>query len=97
MFSEIGRSGSDASNVSFDVDRIDRGGGGISSLRKSVECDSIECGWVGKGYSKGIVIVVELLSGDSIMPKGHEVVSRDGSVGSGVVPDHQLSLDTREA
>jgi hypothetical protein len=59
-------------------------------LRGHVEGYSIECGGVGKGYSEGVVVVVELLSGDTIMPEGHEVVSRDGRVRSGVVPDHQL-------
>ena len=59
-------------------------------MRGHVECDSIESGRVGKGYSEGVVIVVELLSGDPVMPEGHEVVSRDGRVGGGVVPDYQL-------
>jgi hypothetical protein len=95
LFSEIRRSGSDASNVSFDVDRVDGCGRCIGTLRWHIEGDTIECGGVGKGYSEGVVVVIELLSGDTIMPEGHEVVSRNGRVGSGVVPDYKLGPNTR--
>jgi hypothetical protein len=64
-------------------------------LKGHVEGYSIECGGVGKRYSEGIVIVVELLSGDTIMPKGHEVISRNGRVRSGIVPGYKLGPNTR--
>jgi hypothetical protein len=92
LFSEIGRGGSDASDVSLDIDRVDGSGGRVDrGTGERFERSTVKGGWVGEGDSEGVVIVIGLLSGDPIVPKSHKVVSVDRRVGGRVVPGYQLA------